>query len=305
MTTTTEVAPLVTGDLVTYEGHAARVTEPTEDDSSMHESYVLLRFGDRAHAPNGAWQDRGYPSEDGSVYYWVGRTDRRMARVEPEPYAPRLLDKVNVTEDGWDYPGTIYATTGSPVRHVWVSNDDSTQNVWGYPFADVSDASGETTAAPTSSVPDGTRGHWVTVPEVAPRETSEEGPSGPAETPAESPEVTALKAEVERLQRQISTQFSRICDLQNDVGKIGDALKATAERHEWCGEYEEHLEDLLNSLSSASVDILRDHAERATDYTVTVTYTTTVRASNSDAAIEEVQENHDWTGYADWEAEEA
>jgi ABC-type amino acid transport substrate-binding protein len=187
-----------------------------------------------------------------------------------------------------------------------VSNDDDTRTVWGYPLTDVTNGGTATDVVVSDSAPEGTRGHWVSVSEVAPRDTSEEAPSVVAEAPAESPEVTALKAQLSAAEGRESTLKHVITSMERDLAIIGDSLKETADRHEWCGQYEEHLEELLGKLSGYSGDILREHAERAQDFTVTVTFTTTVRATDRDNAIEQAQEGAmEYDAYmGNWDAEE-
>jgi hypothetical protein len=322
MTTTTETTALKVGDLVTYEGHAATVTEPVSDGAPDMSNYVLLRFAATSY-PTGAWQDRGYPSEDGQRYYWVHRTDdSRMTRREPEPYVPSLGDRVNLTRNGETTTGTVYALqhgdgADTPVRYVWVSTSDT----YDYPYADFvrQSAYAHRVSVPHEDAPEGTRGHWFDVRDdytVSPAEpvgitsaTPEGTPSGPAQAPAESPEVTALKAQVEAAESRARTLQQEVNAMRHDLTIIGEHLKATAERHEWCGEYEEHLERLLGALSGYSDDYLREAAERMTDYRVTVTYTTTVRASDSSSAIDEVRElvygdSDTVIRYGDWDAEE-
>jgi hypothetical protein len=302
MTTSTDIQPLAVGDRVTYRGHNATVTEPCADDDGM-DSYALLRFTDSEHAPSGAWPDRRYPSEDGSVYFWVHRSSEDMERVAPEPYAPKLGDRVTVPADGDNRAqGRIYATYSTPVSEVWVGSADGSDSFC-YPWSEL--AADGPWERYSDVVPEGTRGRWFSVSHVQP-DTSEEAPSVAAEAPAESPEVTALKAEVERAHARTRALQAEVSAMRSDVAIIGDSLKETADRQEWCGEYERHLEELLGKLSGYSDDILREHAERAQDYTVTVTFTTTVRATDRNDAIEQAQEGAmEYDAYmGNWEAEE-
>jgi hypothetical protein len=330
MTTSTDTQPLAVGDRVSFRGALATVVEIEEHEhrNGSEHALRLLKYDDGQDLSDGySWgdSDRG-PGR----YWWVAPDNANLERVAPEPYAPKLGDRVTVrrfrtgaSADGANRAqGRIYATYNTPVSEVWVGSVDNADQ-WAYPIADVVAAPGHAVA---DDVPEGTRGRWFSVSLVQP-DTSEDGPSEAVEAPAESPEaeavgahatasnepnpeadsaqVAALKAQLSAAEGRESTLKHVIQSMERDLAIIGDSLKETAERQEWCGEYERHLEQLLGKLSGYSDDILREHAERAQDYyTVRVTYTTTVRASSRAAAIEEVQECHDWSSYADWEAEE-
>jgi hypothetical protein len=244
----------------------------------------------------------------------VAPDNANLERVAPEPYAPKLGDRVTVPADGDNRAqGRIYATYGTPVSEVWVGSVDNADQR-AYPFAELI-GPGTTPYAVADDVPEGTRGRWFSVSLVQP-DTSEEAPSEAAEAPAEVPmgdaletalqAVRDLESERETLRSRLSTTQSVITSMERDLAIIGDSLKETADRQEWCGEYERHLEELLGKLSGYSDDILREHAERAQDYTVTVTFTTTVRATSVEDAIEQAQEGAmEYDAYmGNWDAEE-
>jgi hypothetical protein len=299
MTTSTDIQPLAVGDRVTYRGAPAVVFErENESEGSMR----LLKFdGTPEHGDHWGDSNRG---GEGSRFWWVYPNDSRLERVAPEPYAPRLGDRVTVPTDGDNRAqGRIYATYNTPVSEVWVGSAGGTDS-FTYPWSEL--AADGPWERYSDDVPQGTRGRWFSVSQVQP-DTSEEAPSVAAEAPAESPEVTALRLRAERAEALAESRREAIVSFERDLAIIGDSLKETADRQEWCGQYEEHLEELLGKLSGHSDDILREHAERAQDYTVTVTYSTTVRASSQEAAIEEAQECTDAytiTSYGDWSAEE-
>jgi hypothetical protein len=299
MTTSTDTQPLAVGDRVSFRGALATVVD-VEERFSSGTPLRLLRYDDDTNPPaDCSWgdSDRG-PGR----YWWVTPDNANLERVAaPEPYAPRLGDRVTVPTDGDNRAqGRIYATYSTPVLEVWVGSVDNADQ-WAYPFAEV--VSPGAPYAVADDAPEGTRGRWFSVSLVQP-DASDEAPSVAVEAPAESPEVAALRLRAERAESLAESRREVIVSFERDLAIIGDSLKETADRQEWCGEYERHLEQLLGQLSGYSDDILREHAERAQDYTVRVTYTTTVRASSREAAIEEVQECHDWSSYADWEAEE-
>jgi hypothetical protein len=319
MTTSTDTQPLAVGDRVSFRGALATVVEIEEHE---HRNGSLLKYDDGQNLSDGySWgdSDRG-PGR----YWWVTPDNANLERVAPEPYAPRLGDRVTVPAIGGGNraQGRIYATYSTPVSEVWVGSAEGSDSFC-YPWSEL--AADGPWERYSDVVPEGTRGRWFSVSLVQP-DTSEEAPSVAAEAPAESPEaeavgahatasnepnpeadsaqVTALRLRAERAEALAESRREAIVSFERDLAIIGDSLRETADRQEWCGEYERHLEQLLGQLSHHSDDILREHAERAQDYTVRVTYVTTVRASSREAAIEEVQECHDWSSYADWEAEE-
>jgi hypothetical protein len=304
MTTSTDTQPLAVGDRVSFRGALATVVEVEERSSGSEHALRLLRYDDDTNPPaDCSWgdSDRG-PGR----YWWVTPDNANLERVAPEPYAPKLGDRVTVPADGDNRAqGRIYATYSTPVSEVWVGSVDNADQ-WAYPFTEV--ASPGAPYAVADDVPEGTRGRWFTVSHVQP-DTSEEAPSVAAEAPAESPEVAALRLRAERAEALAESRREAIVSFERDLAIIGDSLKETADRQEWCGEYEEHLELLLGKLSGHSEEILREHAERAQDYTVTVTYTTTVRAIDSSSAVDDVREmlygdSETILRYGDWSAEE-
>jgi hypothetical protein len=297
MTTSTDTQPLAVGDRVTYRGAPAVVFErETEHEGSMR----LLKFdGTPEHGDHWGDSNRG----EGSRFWWVYPNDSRLERVAPEPYAPRLGDRVTVPTDGDNRAqGRIYATYNTPVSEVWVGSADGSDSFC-YPWSEL--AADGPWERYSDDAPEGTRGRWFSVSQVQP-DTSEEAPSEAAEAPAESPEVTALRLRAERAEALAESRREAIVSFERDLAIIGDSLKETADRQEWCGQYEEHLEELLGKLSGHSEEILREHAERAQDYTVTVTFTTTVRATSEEDAIEQAQEGAmEYDAYmGNWSAEE-
>jgi hypothetical protein len=308
MTTSTDTQPLNVGDRVSFRGALATVVEVEERSSGSEHALRLLKYDDGQNLSDGySWGDS---NRGPGRYWWVTPDNANLERVAPEPYAPRLGDRVtvslgaNVTSalgvNRW--AGTVYATYGvnrETTTDVWVGGTD-----FGYTYAYPFDQVGETHTK-ADDVPAGVVGHWFTVSSVQP-DTSEEAPSEAAEAPAESPEVTALRLRAERAEALAESRREAIVSFERDLAIIGDSLKETADRQEWCGQYEEHLEELLGKLSGYSDDILREHAERAQDYTVTVTFTTSVRATDRNDAIEQAQESameyHTYLG--DWSAEE-
>jgi hypothetical protein len=302
MTTSTDTQPLAVGDRVSFRGALATVVEVEEHEhrNGSEHALRLLKYDDGQNLSDGySWgdSDRG-PGR----YWWVTPDNANIERVAPEPYAPRLGDRVTVPTDGDSRAqGRIYATYSTPVSEVWVGSAEGSDSFC-YPWSEVrADGPWER----YSDVPEGTRGRWFGVSSVQP-DTSEEAPSEAAEASAESPEMTALKAQLSAAEGRESTLKHVIQSMERDLAIIGDSLKETADRHEWCGQYEEHLEELLGKLSGYSDDILREHAERAQDYTVTVTFTTTVRATDRNDAIEQAQEGAmEYDAYmGNWDAEE-
>jgi hypothetical protein len=314
--TTTTATPLAVGDLVNYAGHRATVHQPTASDAESMTNYVLLRFADSEHAPHGAWQDRGYGTE--GRFYWVNRSNEALARVEPETYVPQIGDRVIATKGGDRRVGTVYATqreatTDTRVEFVWVGG--TAEAGWDAEYRltsfDILREYGPSSVRTISeNVPEDVRGQWYYVLQsdtVTPAPVAQEQAQEATETPEESPEVQSLRAQLSASQESVERLRDTIRAMQRDLATIGTSLKETADRQEWCGEYERHLEELLGQLSTHSDDILREHAERAQDYTVRVTYSTTVRASSESAAIEQAQEEMDGDTivcYGDWEAEE-
>jgi hypothetical protein len=298
MTTSTDTQPLNVGDRVTYKGATAAVFALEDGgDGAMR----LLRYDEGQDLPAGySWADT---SRGPGRFWWVYPNDSSLERVAPEPYTPRLGDRVTVPTDGDNRAqGRIYATYSTPVSEVWVGSAEGSDSFC-YPWSEL--AADGPWERYSDDVPEGTRGRWFSVSLVQP-DTSEEAPSVVAEAPAESPEVAALKAQLSAAEGRESTLKHIIAQMERDLAIIGDSLKETADRHEWCGQYEEHLEELLGKLSGYSDDILREHAERAQDYTVTVTFTTSVRATDPNDAIEQAQESameyHTYLG--EWSAEE-
>jgi hypothetical protein len=314
MTTTTDTQPLQAGDLVTYQGHKASLHTPL--DSGLVESYWAVRFDD-GEAYRGSWdgEARGYGT---GQFYYVHKNDDELTRpASPSPYVPSLGDRANLTRNGVTATGTVYALqhedrADTPVRYVWVSTDDT----YDYPYADFIRTSSYShrVAVPHEDAPEGLRGHWFDLRDytVSPAEpvgitsaTPEGTPSEAAQVPAESPEATALKAQVEAAETRARMLQQEVNAMRSDLTIIGEHLKATAERHEWCGEYEEHLERLLGALSGYSDDYLREAAERVREFTVTYTYTTTVEAPDAYTAREYASELYS-TGNLDgtWETED-
>lgn len=96
-----------------------------------------------------------------------------------------------------------------------------------------------------------------------------------------SAQVTGLRAEVDQLMSHLRSSRERH---QRDITLIGTALMEEAERRDWCGEYDEVVEDLNHKLS---VEL----PTRTREYTVTYTLTVTVgvTAQNEDQAVEEAR----------------
>jgi hypothetical protein len=101
--------------------------------------------------------------------------------------------------------------------------------------------------------------------------------------------AASLREAVERAEaalREARAQHAR------DVAAIGYALAETAERHEWCGEYDEAVESLVPQLSETARATFRDAAtvDRnrpfTLDVTVTASVSVTVEARSEDDAQE-------------------
>lgn len=129
--------------------------------------------------------------------------------------------------------------------------------------------------------------------EVAPSvpEASVPAPSDPAE----------LNAEIVRLRADLQIARQDVVNARHaherDVRTIGEAVRETADRHEWCGEYDRHVQNLLNSgtLSPIGVEAFREAALREQDYLVSLTITLNVSArvtaSDADSAAEIVTDD--------------
>lgn len=131
-------------------------------------------------------------------------------------------------------------------------------------------------------------------------EVSPSVPEASVPVPPET-ERDALNAEIVRLRADVEILRA---DLRNarqaharDVRVIGEAVKETANRHEWCGEYDRHVRDLLDSgqLSPTGHEVFSEAALREQDYlvslTVTLNVSARVTASDSDHAAEIVSED--------------
>ena len=137
-------------------------------------------------------------------------------------------------------------------------------------------------------------GHWS----VESGDTYARMSSTAVDAPADlSPEA----AELIRVRADLITARSALRAAQSahlrDLSTIGEALRDTAERHEWCGEYDSEVDNLLPHLSDYGRETFRESAQVSRErdftvsFTVTLTGSTTVTASSDEEASEMVGEN--------------
>lgn len=143
----------------------------------------------------------------------------------------------------------------------------------------------------------------ATVPEVSvPPDTARD-----AEVESLRADIVRLRADVEIANGQAQAARNALADARaqhdRDVRVIGEAVKDTSNRHEWCGEYDRHVRDLLDSgrLSPIGYEAFQESATREQDYRVTVRLvietSVSVTAQSSDAAAEIVGD--DVSSYVD------
>ena len=329
MTTTATATRLVTGDRVNYRGSEGTVVTLHPTHADMDAAHVLVRFDETDPQPH---RDRGFwPWEGGDVdarypepglYYFIARDDDHMTRLAPRPL--QVGDVVDATRGGLTRRGLVYATQRDSEpepepRYIWVGGaGDEWHDAYSSRYSDISEdsyAGSFRVAMPHDMVTEDVRGHWFyvkdeqrdhTVTLVGPKldsETVEEGPSEPVDVAALKAEIEALKAAGEALGRQNEQQASTISTLKRDIVTIGEHMRATANRRDWCGEYEAAVTEVFDALSTVSDDLFKAAASRETEWTVRYTYSTTVTAASEQDAIRTAQDGY-WQDYGDWEAEE-
>jgi hypothetical protein len=149
---------------------------------------------------------------------------------------------------------------------------------------------------PTAS---GEGGHW----NVESSDTYSHASSAPVvDVNGAEADAIRLRAEVEALRGTL--REARRAH-HHDLAVIGEALAETAERHEWCSEYDDHVANLTPRLSVDGRDVFATAAEvnRVRAFTVTVSVTATVdvtvEARNADEARESFYEDpHAYLPYA-------
>lgn len=107
-------------------------------------------------------------------------------------------------------------------------------------------------------------------------------------------EVADLRYRLERVQETLRQSQSAHT---SDLTIIGEALKETADRHEWCDTYDQSVSDVVGRLSYAGSDVFREAAIRTQEYVVRFSGSVTLTASSADAAAEEF--SSDPTSYID------
>jgi hypothetical protein len=93
---------------------------------------------------------------------------------------------------------------------------------------------------------------------------------------------------ITRLRAELSEQTALVTTAHDVVRSIGEALAETADRSEWCEEYESKVERLLGNLPARGgfASTFGDAANRSHDYRVYFTGTVVVAGRNADQARE-------------------
>lgn len=107
-------------------------------------------------------------------------------------------------------------------------------------------------------------------------------------------DVADLSARLDRVQETLRQSQSAHT---SDLTIIGEALKETADRHEWCDTYDQSVSDVVARLSYMGQDTFREAAIRSQEYVVRFSGSVTITASSADAAAEEF--SSDPTSYID------
>lgn len=141
-------------------------------------------------------------------------------------------------------------------------------------------------------------------------ETYEHGAGCRTVTPADAirplrtddaPSAADLRAEIIRLRADVELANGRARQTHerhlSDIRAIGQALKETADRNEWCGEYDRQVANLIDSgaLSTMGAATLQEVALREQEYRVEVEVTirtsVVVTAMDEDSAADIVRDD--------------
>lgn len=229
--------------------------------------------------------NEGWP--DGGSRYWFADSDH-MVRLIDAPDAFTFGQTVTARVGGETFTGIVrgkYAPEGESAPSWLVCADDLPRNRAPYASHQTRTVSPRFTYAEDYprdvAYEDAPIGVWVGEAELSAAVAAATEATTPT-TPA-GPDPVALRV----------------------LRIIGEAMAETSDRHEWCGEYERILDNLIDTLPSGEYrDAFSDAAHRdreyrvAVEWTVSGTYYVNVTASSEDAAVSEVQD--DPSGYVDW-----
>lgn len=222
--------------------------------------------------------------------------------TETRPFA--IGDRVTYSEGGRDYTGTvrgIYHAGGIGNDGTPAGQDDSLFVVgseWRGDYAlSTGRQGGDRTFAPDAQ--DDEQGHWVAVRWDNPRHAEPE----PEPEPPTAAALSESAAQVTALEAQVSDLSAQVAAAHNVLSRIGEALRETADRSEWCGEYDRQLAALADSLPNryGFTDSFRETAQREREWEVCVHWTessdysttVTVAASSLEDAIAQVENDPD------------
>jgi hypothetical protein len=164
-------------------------------------------------------------------------------------------------------------TTPDRVSHVWVSDPDPASFTT---FGEIRRVYGSREdSALLQDTADDVTGRWVSLENI--RRVSD---------PEATDREAELQAEVNRLQALNANQARTISVAHDVIRAIGNATAETADRREWCGEYEQHLEALFDTLPTEGGfdQTFREAASREREYTVYFSGSISVMASSRDDA---------------------
>lgn len=130
-----------------------------------------------------------------------------------------------------------------------------------------------------------------------------------AESTVSAEEVERLRNAVETITAERDRLLRNMEQVRTDLTRLGEDIKDTADRNEWCGEYDRLLDEALSRLRSQVVlDSFGEAARRQSDFTVTftATQTVTVTARNELDALDEAREMIDAYSWeeSDYDVEE-
>lgn len=113
---------------------------------------------------------------------------------------------------------------------------------------------------------------------------------------SESPDVQAMRDRITALEAQVTDRDSQIDEARTVLRTIGSSLLDTADRSEWCDEYDRKLSRLYDALPGrfGFDDVFNDAAKRDEEHDWVVNITGHVHANgfpSEDAAIQYVNEN--------------
>jgi hypothetical protein len=207
-----------------------------------------------------------------------------VTAFDPATYVPTFGDVVTVRDTGYSPQREATATVsaiippseGATDTFVMLSDFPTGPNEWPYPYRQGSSRDARAAYAPDVFANNDALVWWFNANQIVNvvRANDATDPS----------EADALRAELANVRRLLSQSLTT----------IGESLAATANRREWCDEYESHLDRLLSALPyqegiretlNAAASRQREY-EVCIHYTVSGTTTVTVSASDEDSAAE-------------------